>query len=77
MNRFEALLRVFGYPTMGGLGMRIYRVNELCCSLKKATRLFESPFIFSAMRSLLKQPLTQGGLGTHSHAVILIISDWV
>ena len=77
MNRSEALLRVIGYSAMRGLGMRIYQVNELSSSLKKATRLFESPFIFSAMRSLLKQPLTQGGLGTHSHAVILIISDWV
>jgi hypothetical protein len=46
MNRSEALLRVIGYSTMRGLGMRIYQVNELSSSLKKATRLFGSPFIF-------------------------------
>jgi hypothetical protein len=46
MNRSEALLRVIGYSAMRGLGMRVYQVNEFVFSLKKATRLFESPFIF-------------------------------
>ena len=46
MNRSEALLRVIGYSAMRGLGMRVYQVNEFFFSPKKATRLFESPFIF-------------------------------
>ena len=45
MNKSEALLRVIGYSAMRGQEMRIYQVNELSSSLKKATRLFESPFL--------------------------------